>query len=154
MDNPTFPILFYPATSSETIWLAVFSILAVVAVVLALRYRNKGLSMMLIFVAVILGGSTVFSYLTEQRTGQVEVYPDRLKTMYGHIPFETIKTVRVAYGKPSTGMMPQVITDQDRYLVIEMFGNERLTALPALVYPIDSIKAAIDRNYAAWKMTQ
>lgn len=152
--NQTFPLTFSPAPSSETIWLLVLSVLALVGVFFAFRYRNKGFSMMLFFVAVILGGSTVFSYLTQQRTGQVEIHADHLTTIYGDVPFESIRTVRIEYGKPSTGMMPQVITDQDRYLVIEMFGVERLTALPAQTYPIDSIKKAIDQSYAAWKQAQ
>lgn len=153
MDTLT-PLVFSPAPSSETIWLLVLSILALIGMVVTFKYRLKGVSVVAFFIAVILGGSTVFSYLSQQRTGQVEVYPDRVKTMYGSVPFASIRNVAIKYGKPSTGMMPQVVTDEDRYLVIEMFGNERLTALPAQTYPIDSIKAAIDRSYATWKATQ
>jgi hypothetical protein len=141
-------MIFYPEqTSSGTFWLIGLTLFCVAVLVYSIIYKHKTLSMIMGLSVLILGGSTVFNWISTQRTSEVIISKNSIETMYGEVSFSEISKVYIE----ETIEGELLVKPKNRYLVIEKIGKGYPTALPGGVYPIDSIRSVLNERYRAWK---
>lgn len=150
----TDPIFFDPTTSSSTfMWLVALLILSIGVLVIAVIRNYKVLSTVSGLTTLILAGSLLFTWLSEQRTTRIEITDNAIHSMYGSIDFKDINKVYIEESVQSE--IEQQLNEQlDRTLVIEALDNEQIIVLPGKTFEIDEIKKEIDKRYRDWKTQQ
>jgi hypothetical protein len=141
-------MIFYPdEASSGTFWLIGLTLFCVAVLVYSFINKHKTLSMIMGLSVLILAGSTVFNWISTQRTSEVIISKNSIETMYGKVSFSEISKVYIE----ETIEGELLVKPKNRYLVIEKIGKGYPTALPDGVYPIDSIRSVLNERYRAWK---
>lgn len=109
---------------NQTTWWCL-GIVAFCAIAFFFNIRRKQsntknlISMLLGFIGLIAIGSSVFSFLTSKRIGQVRVYEDRIETSEGTINAKQIKKAYIHESTPSTPFKLNELGEEALLLLIE-----------------------------------
>ena len=145
------PIVFQPLqTTATTLWLIGILVVCASILIYSLIKKHKILTLLSGLGVLILLGSTVFNWLSDQRTTEVTVLDNTIETMYGAVHFRDIQNVYIQEDvkSPLTGEKTKANTS--RYLVIESSKREFPMVLPEATFQIDSIKKVLDNRYKNW----
>lgn len=145
----TEPIVFEAMqndTSSTFLILVLVAVTALFVFIFSFRQKKIIIAMLASFACSISAGSAIFTYLSQQKTTNVVIHNNAIKTNYGTCQLEKIKTIEVE-ARPISSLFkpPNEKASQDyveRFLVITEYSGKQ-HVLPANLYPIEGIRAAL-----------
>jgi hypothetical protein len=114
--------------------------------------KYKILPMVTGLVALILAGSTVMTWLADNKTQSLRIENNKIVQSGRTIHFRDIKNVFIETRHKPT-INPESKNNEERFLVIDVFEQKPIV-LPQTLFLIDSMKIAIDGQYRTWKNTQ
>lgn len=144
-------IVFEPiGMASSLIWMLIG--LGVMLILMGYSWSKKYNILMMLggFGTLIMLGSVFFTWLSLEKTIDVQVTATSIQSMHGTIDFDNINKVYIEEAVQSEGK-DKGEKPKDRLLIVEPIKGNSLIALPEQTFDIDSIKKVIDTRYKAWK---
>lgn len=143
-------IIFEPiGMSSSLVWMIIGLCVMLALLGYAWAKKHKILTMLGGFGVLIMVGSVFFTWLSSQKTTDVQITTTSIESMHGTIKFEDINKVYIEEAVQKNGNNNG--NAKDRLLIVEPIRGISLIALPEQTFDIDSIKKVIDTRYKIWK---
>ncbi len=156
MDNVLFT--FNPNTSEQSLYFIGGLILFIVCLLLfffSLKNNKKLLLLFSGFIGIVALGTSIFSYLTENRILPVQLYENGISSTKGFINFNDIEMIKLDEFKEHSKYPIQkdgqlVVLDQTKLLIIKEY-NSTTHVLSGLNYPVNDIYNELETLVQQWR---
>lgn len=146
-------ITFEPlANTGDYIWMIVGALICIGIIIYSFIKKYKVLPMVSGLILMILLGSTYMTWLAESKTYSITINDDNFQLAKQTIAFKRIKNV--SYDERSKSPIGNMENNRERFLIIELIGEDQPIVFPEQTFQIDSIKTYLDDSYGIWKKTQ
>lgn len=141
------------------LWLGVLvAVLAFGAMAFVIRkefsYEEQSKKWLIALLLFILGlistGTALFSWLSQQRVGKVEVYSDHLVIGKTDIPFDQIKRINIQKDEEKSFVNPNIVRKEYNLLFVEDLSGQ-LYVVSEEAYPVREMMKEIRQAIEEWK---
>jgi hypothetical protein len=115
------------------------------------EHSKKWLIALLLFiVGIIASGTAVFSWLSQQRLGKVEIYSDHLVLGKTEIPFDQIKRINIEKEQEKSFVNPNIVEKEYELMFVEDLQG-RLYVVSEEAYPVREVLRELRQAIDEWK---
>lgn len=108
------------------------------------------IALLLFIVGIIASGTAVFSWLSQQRIGKVEIYADHLVLGKTEVPFDQIKKVLIEKEREKSFVDPNMVRKEYELLFVEDLEG-KVFVVSGQAYPVREMLREIRQTIDEWK---
>lgn len=152
---------YQPVHSEDELYLwlgALVAILAFGAMAFVIRkefsYEEQSskwlIALLLFIVGLIASGTAVFSWLSQERIGKVDIYADHLVLGKTEIPFDQIKKINIAKEQEKSFVNPNMVQKEYELLFVEDVEG-KVFVVSGQAYPVREMLQEARQAIDQWK---
>lgn len=102
------------------------------------KTRSWLIALLLFVVFILSSGTSLFSYLTLDKTPVLSLYKDHMMIGSEKVPYANVKQVKIEKGEQTSFVNPSVVTKKYQFLLIELVGGKTY-AFSERNYPVNEV---------------